>query len=85
MGIVLSPVGADGVGRAVVGGHGSRMYGDRAEGGRALAEALERSGLVRTAQAQGRPVVVLAIPRGGLPVGAEVAAALGAELDVVVV
>jgi putative phosphoribosyl transferase len=29
-------------------------------------------------------VVVLAVPRGGLPVGAEVARALGAELDVVV-
>ncbi len=46
---------------------------------------LREMALFSTARTDGRRVVVLGIPRGGLPVGAEVAAALGAELDVVVV
>ncbi|GLW53476.1 phosphoribosyltransferase family protein [Kitasatospora phosalacinea] len=54
-------------------------FTDRADAGRRLAEALlsEAPGL--------RGAVVVALPRGGAPVAAEVAAALGAELDVCVV
>jgi putative phosphoribosyl transferase len=55
-----------------------RIYRDRAEAGRSLAGLL-------TAYA-GRPdVVVLALPRGGVPVGYEVASALRAPLDVFLV
>ena len=54
-----------------------RAFADRRDAGRRLA------GLLRQ-RAIGRAVVV-AIPRGGVPVGAEVAAALGAPLDVAVV
>jgi predicted phosphoribosyltransferase len=53
-------------------------YADRADGGRALARLL--------AAYAGEPgLLVLALPRGGVPVGYEVARALGAELDVLVV
>lgn len=52
-------------------------YQDRAEAGRALAAEL----LLRKLE----NVVVLALCRGGLPVGAEIAAALNAPLDIVVV
>lgn len=58
-----------------------KVFEDRRDAGRRLAAALVDDDLVATAQR----VVVLAIPRGGLPVGAEVAQALGAEFDVVVV
>lgn len=59
------------------------MYADRADAGRQLAAALAVEAL--PADETPRPPIVLAIPRGGLPIGAEVAAATGATLDVVVV
>ena len=53
-------------------------YHNRTEAGRRVARALRRYA--------GRPdVLVLALPRGGVPVGAEVARALGAHLDVFIV
>jgi predicted phosphoribosyltransferase len=54
------------------------LFRDRADAGRQL---LSRLGAYR-----GRPdVIVLGLPRGGLPVGYEVARGLGAPLDVFVV
>lgn len=53
------------------------LFGDRADGGRRLAQ--------RLAHLQGADVVVVGLPRGGVPVAAEVASALGAPLDVIVV
>jgi predicted phosphoribosyltransferase len=50
---------------------------DRAEAGRKLARAL--------ASYKDRNPVVLALPRGGVPIGAEIAAALEAPLDIVLV
>jgi len=55
-----------------------RLFGDRREAGRVLAN------YVCSAVKQGEPLV-LALPRGGVPVGAEVAEALHAPLDVFVV
>jgi predicted phosphoribosyltransferase len=55
-----------------------RLFRDRREAGRVLAGLLDRY--------QSRPdALVLALPRGGVPVGYEVATALGAPLDVFVV
>src|SRR5881227_2759490 len=54
------------------------QFEDRAEAGRFLAQALQSY--------RGRKdVIVLALPRGGVPVGYEVARSLGAPLDVFVV
>jgi erythromycin esterase-like protein/predicted phosphoribosyltransferase len=55
-----------------------RVFRDRRDAGQALAGLLDRY--------RGRPdVVVLGLPRGGVPVAFEVARALGAPLDVFVV
>jgi putative phosphoribosyl transferase len=52
-------------------------YADRADAGRRLAEKL--------AHLKDRQPIVLALPRGGVAVGFEIAQALGAPLDVVLV
>ncbi len=54
------------------------IYQDRREAGKLLARSLERF-------AGRADIVVLALPRGGVPVGLEVAEALGAPLDVFIV
>lgn len=53
------------------------VFANRAEAGRALAEALKKKALPDP--------VVLALPRGGVPVAAEIARALNAPLDLVLV
>lgn len=53
------------------------VFKDRVDAGRQVAEQLE--------YLRGRDVVVLGLPRGGVPVAAEVAETLGAPLDVIVV
>lgn len=55
-----------------------RVFRDRRDAGRKLARTLER-------YVGHSDVVVLALPRGGVPVGYEVATRLGAPLDVLVV
>jgi len=56
----------------------SPRFGDRREAGRALASKLSK-------YARRRDVIVLALPRGGVPVAYEVARALEAPLDVFLV
>ncbi|MCR4402470.1 MAG: phosphoribosyltransferase [Firmicutes bacterium] len=51
-------------------------FKDRAQAGRLLAKKLERYA--------GTDALVLALPRGGVPVGAEIALALSADLDIVI-
>ncbi|GGS22615.1 hypothetical protein GCM10010252_72230 [Streptomyces aureoverticillatus] len=53
------------------------IFADRVDAGRRLAEAVR--------DLRGDSPVVLGLPRGGVPVAAEVARALGAPLDVIVV
>jgi putative phosphoribosyl transferase len=55
-------------------------FRDRVDAGRRLAAAAEQNGLADEAG-----VVVLGIPRGGVPVAFEVALALGAPLDLIAV
>ncbi len=55
-----------------------RVFTDRAEAGRLLAQRL-------AGRKWAPPVVVLALPRGGVPIGAEVARALHAPLDLLLV
>lgn len=59
----------------------SRRFVDRADAGRQLADRLRH--LVDGPDPD--RVVVVGLPRGGVPVGAEVARALGAPLDVILV
>jgi len=54
-----------------------RVFEDRRAAGRALVPALQRFDL--------DDPIILGLPRGGVPVAAEVAEALGAPLDVIVV
>jgi putative phosphoribosyl transferase len=56
---------------------GSHRFPDRREAGRQLASVVKALGLADP--------VVLALPRGGVPVGFEVARALGAPLDILLV
>jgi len=53
------------------------LFHDRADAGRQLARSL--------LDFSGRDVVILALPRGGVPVAAQVARSLGAPLDVFIV
>lgn len=55
-----------------------QVFHDRAAAGAALAEALERQQLAA-------PLLVLGLPRGGVAVAREVAVALNAPLDVLIV
>lgn len=57
-------------------------FTDRSEAGRVLAEHVEA--YLGRLEPPLRPPLVLALPRGGVPVGHQVARAVGAELDVVV-
>lgn len=63
---------------ATAGSGSNRAFGDRREAGKELAARLD-------AYRGRRDVVVLALPRGGVPVAFEVAEALGVPLDIFVV
>ena len=55
----------------------ARRFADRRDAGHRLAAALQHL--------RGKAPVILALPRGGVPVGYEVARALGAPLDILIV
>jgi putative phosphoribosyl transferase len=57
------------------------LYADRGDAGKVLAAAVKRELDMRPGS--GRPLV-LAIPRGGVPIGRDVATAIDADLDLVV-
>ena len=57
--------------------HVSPLFENRYDAGRQLA--------ARLTEYNGQSVLVLAIPNGGIPLASEIATALGAELDVVIV
>jgi putative phosphoribosyl transferase len=59
-----------------------QIFADRDEAGRALAEQVAR--VLSDGALEGRPLV-LALPRGGVPVAVPVAERVGGDLDVVVV
>jgi putative phosphoribosyl transferase len=59
-----------------------RIFADRDEAGRALAEHVARQ--VAEGSAAGRPLV-LALPRGGVPVAEHVADRISGDLDVIIV
>src|SRR5687768_12601730 len=61
------------------------MFDNRRDAGRELARLLADAVTTQTPAVAGEDVVVLALPRGGVPVAAEVARALGATLDVFLV
>ncbi|HZJ10081.1 MAG TPA: phosphoribosyltransferase family protein [Trueperaceae bacterium] len=62
------------------------LFRDRRDAGRQLAAELQqRTAAAERGSDRSEPPLVLALPRGGVPVAAEVAAALRAPLDVVVV
>jgi len=56
------------------------MFRNRVDAGRRLADLLLASAVIG-----GGEVVVLGLPRGGVPIAAEIAQALGAPLDLIVV
>ncbi len=56
----------------------SLEFANRVEAGRALAQRLAET-------PREAPIVVLALPRGGVPVAAEIARTLGADLDLILV
>ena len=58
------------------------VFADRTDAGRRLGERLQS---MQGQSMQGQAVVVLGLPRGGVPVAFEVAQALDAPLDVIVV
>lgn len=60
-----------------VGGAAVVVFADRVDAGQQLARELD--------MLRGQDVVVLGLPRGGVPVAFEVAGALGAPLDIIVV
>lgn len=59
-------------------GSDRRLFRDRVDAGRSLARAL-------TAYANRADVLILGLPRGGVPVAYEVARAIGAPLDIILV